>query len=804
MKKYFAISLAVVFSMYFTACDDNDKKDDNTPQMTCNGNVLTVCANGSCNTKECPAGCTAKDGKASCNPVQVTRPADVPDTCNKQSSKSLCASDGNAWICTDENKYTTNSLLTCTPEKPCVACEDGTAGCGITCTSSLPSRPADVPATCDKCKDNGMCGSDKNGWLCGDNGYYTTKALSCPPEKPCVNCNGYIGCGIVCEPPRPANVPETCVYGQSKGICDPTGLYAWICDKTTGKYAVANSGRCSETKPCVVCDDGYAGCAAPEDKAEFCKTCTDADNECFDNGTKAHVCSAGHLKTWSCATPCSKDANNKITCDDGCAPQRPANVPATCDKCKDKGLCGSDGNGWLCGDSGYYTTNALTCPADKPCVACEDGFVGCGIVCDPPRPDNVPEKCDSSSKGICGADGNAWICDKTAGKYKVSNSGRCSGANVCVACDDGFVGCTSQPKAEYCKTCTDADNECIENNTKAHVCSNGHLRTWSCAEPCTKDAQNKITCSDGCTAKRPANIPETCDKCKDKGLCGSDGNGWLCGDSGYYTTNALNCPADKPCVACEDGFVGCGIVCDPPRPNDVPETCDSTSKGICGSDGNAWICDKTAGQYKVSSSGRCSGTNKCVACDDGYVACTSQPKEEYCKTCTSADNECIDNGAKAHVCSNGRLKTWTCANNACSIDEANNRKVTCPNACGGGSTPATRPTNVPETCTKGKDPGICGDTDGNAYYCGNDGKYRSNTCDETKKCVVCEDGYSTCTDNAEAACASHKKCTDAEEGKGTCSEDGKTAVVCKGGAWKNWTCSTPCKKDNDGKITCPR
>ncbi len=381
-----------------------------------------------------------------------------------------------------------------------------------------------------------------------------------------------------------------------------------------------------------------------------------------------------------------------------------------------------------------------------------------------PRPENVPATCKLGDKGICGTDGNAWLCNPAEAKYYTTAALACTEAAPCKVCSDGTAGCDiSCPQVE------------------------------------------KV---------RPANVPETCDKCVISGMCGDDHNGWLCGNDGtFYSPNNLTCPDDKPCVDC-DGYIGCGIVCDPPKPANLPESCNAGDPGICDPSGlYAWTCDAkagTPGKYKLGN--RCSEEKPCVKCDDGYVGCVAEAdKDSFCHVCTNEENECYTDGSKATVCDSKyhHLKTWTCANNECSINE--DKTVNCPNAC---NKTAERPANVPETCqTNPKDPGICGD-DGNAWFCGNDGKYflnNSGKCTEDAPCVVCPDGYAGCNADEATFCNGHKgrpsnvpaTCVKNQD-PGICGHDGNAYYCTNNGTYRSNTCTpaAPCVLCNDGYSGC--
>ena len=50
----------------------------------------------------------------------------------------------------------------------------------------------------------------------------------------------------------------------------------------------------------------------------------------------------------------------------------PANIPASCEKGKDKDICDDDGLLYICDDNGYYRANC-----NNKCTVCSDGWGVC-------------------------------------------------------------------------------------------------------------------------------------------------------------------------------------------------------------------------------------------------------------------------------------------------------------------------------------------------------------------------------------------------------------------------------------------
>jgi len=342
----------------------NDPCDDKFVSSCINGGEdMLLCWNNVITQWSCDSCIAAgynpdKPNEAKCVRNQAQRPNDVPETCVSGTSKAICASDGRGWVCGDKNTYYTSDNLNCTADKPCVLCDNGYVGCGITCNQTV-ERPANVPETCAS-GDPGICGSDGNAWICGDkNTYYTAAKFMCTADKPCKLCkNGYVGCGVVC------NEDKVDCTATSEAACNA------VCseDKKTGYYwskdkiAVMNceNADCNVTDGRVECGVADSDCTA-----ESTSICLGACNEAK---TEGYYWSNNKVNKLTCANADCNVSNNRVECGvlEACTPQSTAKCKGACKEDKTEGY--------------FWSSNQLktkTC-SNADCTVSDTGFVSCG------------------------------------------------------------------------------------------------------------------------------------------------------------------------------------------------------------------------------------------------------------------------------------------------------------------------------------------------------------------------------------------------------------------------------------------
>ena len=506
------------------------------------------------------------------------RPEDIPATCAPNDPAKCSAIDGNAWFCGDNGYYLSNRGKCKEKGLNCIECPNGYITCGSDVESSCNSsstdpynRPADVPETCNKATDDAMCGSDGNAWFCGNNGYYLSNKGKCAEQSlNCIECpNGYVTCGTdetsACNSggsttQRPSNVPATCTKGTDKALCGSDGN-AWFCGDNG--YYLSNKGKCAEQSlNCIACSSGYVTCGTDESSA----------------------CNSGSTTT-----------------------QRPSNVPATCNKSSDGGICGNDGNAWFCGDNGYYLSNKGKCAeSGLQCITCRNGYVGCGTseksFCNSSY-DSLPadlkdKTCNpdnDAEKTICGSDGNLYYCGDYG--YYLTNSGRCSDKGTGYSC----YQCTQSSSNPNYKGCAKSERS---------LCNSSY-------DSLPSELKNK-SCN-------PNNDAE-------KTICGSDNNMYYCGDYGYYLTNTGRCKdkgSNYKCYQCSlstynPNYKGCATsansLCNKSYdslPSELKRNC-TNGEYACGSDNNVYRC----GEYGFYVATKCSGEKPvCLSCGNGYYSC---------------------------------------------------------------------------------------------------------------------------------------------------------------------------------------
>ena len=559
-----ALSMIIV-----AACNDDAADEKCTPEeRQCKGDeILKICGqNGIWHEIECqsPAVCKlgANQQYACINDEDLINSQNntIGAPCDQTEYRQSCVDEGKGALICWNRKVVRWDCESCDPQsadplKPLmVNCVRGN-------TNSNANRPDNVPEKCVKGESKGICGKDGNAWFCGtDNTYYLSEKGTCTDGKSCIQCdNGYIGCGKtesdVCKSgsgdidttaPRPQNVPESCVKGESEALCGEDGN-AWFCG--TNGYYLSESGKCKDNNQnCIKCKNKYVGCG--DDELSFCNSS-------------------------------SKDWPNELK-NKACDPN----------KSDEKAVCGSDGNLWLCGDYGYYMPNSGKCKEQSlNCIKCKNDYSGCGTdelsFCNSSSkdwPNELKNKTCSASnsneKAVCGSDGNMWVCGDYG--YYLPNSGKCKANNKnCIKCKNDYTGCGTD-ETSFCnpsaanvpdnlkdgcekqgnnqdKKCGDDRNlwvcgdygytlpsygKCVEKNQQCFVCDKTSYYNAGCAT-----SQNALCNSS--SSQRPSNVPENCTKGTDKAKCGSDGNVWYCGDYGYFLIDSGKCA--KGCTTDSDG-----------------------------------------------------------------------------------------------------------------------------------------------------------------------------------------------------------------------------------------------------------
>ncbi len=404
----------------------------------------------------------------------------------------------------------------------------------------------------------------------------------------------------------------------------------------------------------------------------------------------------------------------------------------------------------------------LGCDDDSDDDSCKAGYSKCaqGVLSQ-----CVNGKIKSSSCGAgCNAQGTA--CNTTAQDRCISNND-CANKPATPECNLSTGVCQAKQvisdftpttiPAGQSKTLNDPCGDdyvsvCINGGEDMLLCWNNVVTQWSC-DSCIAAGYNPEKPNEGkCVREKPKapdDIPSSCVSGSSKGFCGSDGNGWVCGsDNTYYTTAKLTCSSEAPCVACDDGFVSCGGTCrSNTRPSDIPSSCTyKISKGLCGSDGNGWVCgsDNT---YYTTAKLTCTSSSPCVACSNGFVQCGGTCKEDQSDCNASSSAACkasckSDRSEGYYWSATEGLKTLSCAENNCTVSSSGYV------SCGEATSNCTG-----SEVTTGGEIGQCCNSSQYETTCTGTGKEAGKVCKNGAVAYwYCNDGVSCKVNNNKAYC----------------------------------------------------
>ena len=255
-----------------------DACDKSCYKQTCinGGSNALVCWDDQVTQWNCS---TCQDaGYDSSKPLQVkcdkagggSSSADLPDDVKAAQAagactKAMCSSNGNAYFCDKEEGtyYFDAGKGTCSASAACVVCDNGYAGCGITCNGGGGGNNADLPDDVKAAQAAGactkaMCSSNGNAYFCDkEEGtyYFDAGKGTCSASAACVVCdNGYAGCGITCN----GGSSNTCDGEDYTGTCAADSKTAVVCvGGKTKNYTCFND-------ICETRDDGTIYC--PKDQ----------------------------------------------------------------------------------------------------------------------------------------------------------------------------------------------------------------------------------------------------------------------------------------------------------------------------------------------------------------------------------------------------------------------------------------------------------------------------------------------------------------------------------------------------------
>lgn len=505
-----------------------------TSSALCIGQELYICGNDNkyyrSNICSSDAPCTVKNGYGQCGDFE---------TCTYQKDPAKCKGQ-DLYICSSNNIYVKKE--TCAENKKCTVNNEGYGQCGAfeACTYKT------SPAKCD--------GMDL--YVCGSNNKYY-KAETCTEHAPCTVKNGYGQCGKI----------ETCT-SDSPAQCKDNDLY--ICKN--GQYQ--KTQHCTEDKPCQVDQaSGFGYCGSVE-------TCKHKVTPASCKGQDLFVCNKyGYMtKSMTCApgTSCKVTAGGFGLCLED-------ESPGLCTRKQDPAVCkGQDL--YLCDSYGYYF-KYQTCNASERCNVSQAGYGEC-------LPQTLPTKCTKGAKAYC-IDNKLYTCNSSSGVYYMKND---CGKLKCQVNDSGYGQCVIN------ETCT--ANTCL-GSTK-YICKDGHYYTVDCeaGKECKNNAgyvmclPNKVPVS--CTDKSPA-------ICDGKEL-------YVCNKKYHHYSYNKTCGSNETCTVSSSGYGACQVL-----PPDITGLC--TGAKCSAYDGYAYYCNSDTHTYYLQDSGKCTAGQKCVACSNGYGGC---------------------------------------------------------------------------------------------------------------------------------------------------------------------------------------
>ncbi|KAI0209770.1 hypothetical protein LSAT2_005508 [Lamellibrachia satsuma] len=456
--------------------------------------------------------------------------------------------------------------------------------------------PHDYLLVCNVCDVNGATKCDPG--QCKDGFSYSAADKSCTAVTGCLMTivtttttycpEGYCDVGFVWS-----SASRTCT------VC-PTDCESCYLDGTTSKCLMSGCKQGFARKTDEICVDCPANCLKCTWSSAKTKTICETEG-----------CDTGYvLKDESCEV-----------CPDNCL---------MCTWSIDKTVCGTG----KC-KTGYVQN---TDDARKSCIVCPTKCETCSY-----SPTNNRAECSTCMTGstVSPTDKTCGDCASNCASCASTEPGKCDTCNIgfrlkadktCEACDPNCEACSTNGVG---KCDSDKCNNKFGYNSQTKMC----VACPAKCQQCTVNAAGTAECS--------------ADKC----------------DSGYGLKDA-----DKTCQECSSYCATCTdekkdgvMVCDTCNPHfelndDVCAACPANCLE-CSESNGAMVCSTCKSHYVVMDDKTCSacplrcdtcsqtgGTITCDTCQSDYVmdkdkACkTCSEVFEYCKTCTSADND------GKHVC----------------------------------------------------------------------------------------------------------------------------------------------------------
>lgn len=643
--------------------------DESTWQETCiNGGLhALVCENGVVVKNRCVDGNCQQDSDDSLR-------VDCRESCTAD-SKRECAPGCSADQLTGYYWNNTGSVVSfsCDATRLCTVV-DGFASCGTDpCISGSTTRC--IPT----------CSADKT------KGYYNSRSISCP-NGDCVYYKGSLYCGMPEACSRETYEPS-CSASSEGTYCSADGVVkTWTCTGTQ-KCQLRQDGLCEGSAKCssdktysiTEYPKGFIDCVE-DASSTIPETCEVGSDSICDEKGRAYYC--GSNGRYYLKETCSSDQR----CDHGQCIDKA--IPETCTYGTSKAVCAGENNKelYICGEgktvdgvkqSDYYYKKEV-CSLSQDCTV--DASTGWGQCINP----DLIEECEpyssrcsdndlyacsvakkyylqttctdahpceekvvngvttASCKGTLMPDGESFDCTPDVskakcigengqdlyvcgsnGKYYLSDS--CQGDDVCRVYSSGFGQCIHKDVPESCEA-------------SESMCAGGALfkctsKGWYLRSEC---ADGKVCVENGTLTLARCQSPDEFGGCvynTSPAYC--DGQQVVvCGQDNWYYLRST-CGGNAVCTIDSNGFGKCDIT---ELPDDVSGTC---TQAKCSSDGNAYFCDKTTGEYYFDPmNGACSADKPCTVCSNGYGGCgiTCLPSDIQ-GTCTQAKCSTVDGNA---------------------------------------------------------------------------------------------------------------------------------------------------------------
>ncbi|MBQ9395510.1 MAG: hypothetical protein IJU23_08330 [Proteobacteria bacterium] len=356
-------------------------------------------------------------------------------------------------------------------------------------------------------------------------------------------------------------VSEICYNGQWMKGGNACRCYTRDKKCDNGNLIVCNENQWERTDDTCICNDNETRCQ--HHASQICKDgqwveggygCCDTEGQIIGssdhpltciNGAWSYACISGSMTRddW-CFCNC-KDETWQCQCT-ACAPGMKRCSSNKCNDATYPGGCSDDLS------RRYYCQNGQLveklCPEDTRCVI----------------------KGNNSAMCVCDESTYPSSCSDDLTRYNYCRDGKIVNA----ACPGG-TQCSMLNNKPVCKTTTEecvpggteyCYKNCNSSKTEGYYYYKGEVHTIKCPNADCHISDNRVVCGEyGCQVdicEQPCkdcmapNIPSSCEYGVSKGLCGTDGMAYICGEEGKYYKNT-KCVGN--CYECGDGYwVACG------------------------------------------------------------------------------------------------------------------------------------------------------------------------------------------------------------------------------------------------------